>query len=364
MLGAYVPGAHWDLWTDPRPFIASVDPSLLQDEKKLLQQAYGLAVKEALRRPEFHLVRIVYSITRSLARMDLSNFWWSVLSPEVLSPGYRQKADQFVARVSPGLIRALWVIHALFLASFFIGLAKQHWPILTLTSVILLKVAIHGVLVIQARYFIPVVALEMLVIVFGIQEASKLRPRGKSVASLLGGLVTVCFFGFVGLTAEAYVRMHDDHMQRTYRFVLFEPGGHGKLECVVDSGRLTELTHQDATMLFLNEAPRLGEKARGVCQLVKSEKPGPPLYLEIVEPYSHNVLQGQMVERVIIDGKESLSRDLATRTENRRVEILLGSTDRETKTIIIEVEAVRPDIAWTWGGAGRITFGLRTKGQR
>ena len=71
-----------------------------------------------------------------------------------------------------------------------------------------------------------------------------------------------------------------------------------------------------------------------------------------------------MVERVIIDGKESLYRDLATRTENRRVEILLGSTDRETKTIIIEVEAVRPDIAWTWGGAGRITFGLMTKGQR
>jgi hypothetical protein len=358
MLGAYVPGAHWNLWTDPKPYIASVDPSLLQDGKKLLKNAPRLAVEEAFRRPKFHFARIVYSMTKSFARLDSSNFWWSLLSPEVLSPIYRQRADHFVHRVSPLLTGVSGFIQAMFLAAFFIGLARRHWPILVLTSAVLLKILIHAVLVVQARYLVPVVAIELLVIALGAREALTLTPRWKPFVAILGGLVTVLFVGFAGLKAEAYVRNHDDHSQRTYRFTIYEPKGYGRLQCMIDQGRLTELNIQDASMMFLNEAPRLGEKARAVCQLTRSHKPGPRLSLQVIHPYYPGVLQGQMVERVVVNGKELFSCDLAAKIETNRFEVALDSTDQETGTIVVEVEALRPDIGFTWGGAGRMTFGL------
>ena len=124
LLGAYVPGAGMDYWTDPSPYVASVDPSLLRNKKRFNEECYRLALKEALRRPKFHLVRMVSGVLNNLGRPDPSNFYWSLNAINVLPVEYKQRGDIFVKKISPLLNTFIVMIHTVFLASFFGGCAE------------------------------------------------------------------------------------------------------------------------------------------------------------------------------------------------------------------------------------------------
>jgi len=217
ILGAYVPGAGLDYWADPSPYIASIDPSLLRDKKRLKEESYRLALKEALRRPKFHLVRIVSGVLNNLGRPDPSNFYWSLSAPNVLSLEDQQRGDLLMKRTSPFLNSYILIVHAVFLASFFSGVLRCNWPILIITGTILLKIFIHAVIVAQPRYFMPVIALEWLVIALFIDYAIKGKKIAQSVLTIAGAAVVIFLLAMVSYKAQAYILTHDEIIQKIYR---------------------------------------------------------------------------------------------------------------------------------------------------
>jgi len=214
VLGAYVPGAGLDYWTDPSPYIASVDPSLLSDKKRLQEESYRLALKEALRRPKFHLIRIVSAVLNCLGRPDTSNFYWSLSASSVLPQEYTQRSDLFIKRISRLINPFMVMIHTLFLASLLFGLFRRHWPILVVAATILLKTLVHGVIVAQPRYFMPAIALEWLAIALWIDDVIHSREIAQSVAITLGAVIVIFLLVIVSLKVQAYVLTHDENVQR------------------------------------------------------------------------------------------------------------------------------------------------------
>jgi hypothetical protein len=361
MLGAYVPGAGLNYWTDPSPYIASIDPLLLKDKKRLKEESYRLTLKEALRRPKFHLVRMVSGVLNNLGRPDPSNFYWSLSAPNVLPLEYKQRGDIFVKKMSPFLNTFILVIHTVFLASFFGGVLRRNWPILVISVTMLLKVFVHAVIVAQPRYFMPVIALECLVIVLSVDYAINNKKIIQSILILLGAAIIIFLVTMVSLRARAYILTQDEDIQRVYRFSLTETMGKGSLTCVIDCGRLSDLTEQSAQLELLNTNPYPGETANAKCQLIGSGTPV-PLSLKIMDPYAPGDLPDRIIQRVIVDGKELFHHDLAAQPGSGWFDIPLGLVGKGTdKTVLIEIIAFRPDPGCAWGPASRTTFQLAIK---
>ena len=358
MLGAYVPGAGLNYWTDPSPYIASIDPLLLKDKKRLKEESYRLALKEVLRRPKFHLVRMVSGVLNNLGRPDPSNFYWSLSASNVLPLAYKQRGDIFAKKMSPFLNTFILVIHTVFLASFFGGVLRRNWPILAISATMLLKIFVHAVIVAQPRYFMPVIALECLVIALSVDYAINNKKIIQSILILLGAASIIFLLTMVSLRARVYILTQDENIQRVYLFSLTEAMGKGSLTCVVDCGRLSDLTEQSAQLELLNTNPYPGETANAKCQLIGSGKPV-PLYLQIMDPYALGGLPDRIVQRVFVDGQELFHHDLAGLPGSGWFDIPLGLVGKGTdKTVLIEIIAVHPDPGCAWGSAAKTTFKL------
>ena len=214
VLGAYVPGAGLDYWTDPSPYIASVDPSLLKDKERLRKESYRLALKEALRRPEFHLIRIVSAVLNCFGHPDASNLYWSLSASNVLPLDYKQRVGLVMRRILPSLNICTVIMHTLFVASCFSGLIRRKWSILVIASAVFLKMFIHAMIVAQPRYFMPAIALELLAIALWIDDVLNSREIAQSVAITLGAVIVAFLLAILSLKAQAYVLTHDENVQR------------------------------------------------------------------------------------------------------------------------------------------------------
>ena len=222
MLGAYVPGAGLNYWTDPSPYIASIDPALLKDKERLQTESYRLALKETLRRPKFHLIRIVSAVLNCFGHPDRSNFYWSLNALNVLPLEYKHRSDLFIQRASPILNICMVVIHTLFLASCFSGLIRGKWSILVIVSAVFLKMFIHALIVAQPRYFMPAIGLEWLAIALWIDDLLNSREIAQSVAITLGAVIVIFLLATFSLKAQAYILTHDENVQRVSQFTLTE----------------------------------------------------------------------------------------------------------------------------------------------
>jgi hypothetical protein len=109
------------------------------------------------------------------------------------------------------------MIHTLFLASFFFGVFRRHWPVLVIAATILLKTLIHGVIVAQPRYFMPAIALELLAIALWIDDVLNSQELAQSVAITLGAVIVIFLLAIVSLKAQAYVLTHDEIVHRVSR---------------------------------------------------------------------------------------------------------------------------------------------------
>ncbi len=358
VLGAYVPGAGLNYWTDPHPYIASVDPSLLRDKKRLNEESYLLALKEALRRPKFHLIRIVSAVLNCFGQPDKSNLYWSLSGPNVLPSEYKQRGDLFMKKISPFLSTCMVVIHTLFLASFFSGVLRRSWPILVIALTILLKIFIHAVIVAQPRYFMPVIALEWLIIALSVDEAIKSRKIAQSVLITAGAAAVILLLAIVSFKAQAYILTHDENIQRADRFSLTEAMGKGLLTCLVDCGRLNALTEPSAQLELLNTNPYPGETASAKCLLTGTETPV-PLSLQIKDPHAPGGFPEGMIRRGVFDGHEIFRNDLAAQGGSGWFDVPLGLVGKGTqRTVLIGILSVYPDPGYAWRKASNTEFGL------
>jgi hypothetical protein len=353
MLGAYVPGTGRNHWTDPLPFVASEAPELLDNPTMLQPGAFRLAIRELMRRPWFHTIRVVAAVLEDLRRVDSANLYWSLGHPEVLPVEKHADAAKFGRRFRSFFDNWLVGLHILFLAAMWVLIESRQRVLLGLAvSTIGLKIAIHALSVSQPRFFVPIVALEYLFLGFAAREiVQNAFSRVRIIRSMaIGGLL----FGLLACThsaTESWFLQHDVDHQRLYRFQVPIQGGNGEaVSCILDEGRLTQLA-PTVRFTMRNRDPQPNERVHLQCD-VPPRAGGGSVHIGILDEYEHGDVPGRVVQRVHVDDHEVLVHDIGKRAGTGWNNVqLLGSEATNKVQVDIEVRAVAPDPGAAWGQA-------------
>lgn len=354
LLGSYVPGATANAWADPMPYIASVEPSLLEDPRELRRGAVRLAWRAACERAAFHAARISAFALSFAVTSEAANLVWS-LTPEVLPPWCHARVLVFTRYFSPFLRFEMAALLALFLASLL--LAPRNQAIWLLSAAVAVKIGLHVVTVSQGRFFLAATALQILVIALGAREAvSHAHWRSVALAFLSGGAAAALVLNLAP-RAVAWVQAHDTDHPRTYRFSLsLFPGDPRSIDCKVDRGRLIGISPTGAMIETFQPQPSPGETASVECVSRNSVSPS-PLVIRLLDPYAPGGQPGRMVQRLIVDGRVVLVHDVAAESGSGWYERPLGEIGRGKKIAIrIELVALRPDPGISWGKQAATSF--------
>jgi hypothetical protein len=359
ILGTVVPGASVNYWSDPVSYVASVEPGLVRDRRRLFSESSRLAMAELRRRPGFHALRTLSAAVKFPIDSDADNLFWSTGAAGSLPPSHQSRGQKFAALAGPWLRRQSTAIVGLFLASLVLGAVRRNPAILVLSTAVFLKIGVHAVLVSQGRFYTPATALEILVIALGIWEASRSPNFKLPAVALAAGTAVAVGLALAGPPLVAHVRALDrDDAQRTYRFLLTVLGHQGALDCVVRRGRLTALGNSEAALEPLRPDPAPGETATAVCTLTGKGEPA-PLVLQVQDTYAPGGLPGRMAQRVEVDGAEVLEHDLAAEPWTGWTNVPLGEVGAGTrKRVVVEVTALAPNPGAGWGPAANTWFRL------
>ncbi len=355
ILGSYVPGATANAWADPLPYIAAVEPALLEDHPELKRRAAGLAMREAAARPAFHAARITLFTLNFAVGGEAANLVWSV-GPDQLPPSHADRAAAFGRAAARWLPVTQSALLALFLASLL--LARRSPAVWVLTAAMALKIGLHAVTVAQGRYFLCVTALQILVIALAAGAVGRPSPRRTAAALAVGGLAATALY-FAAPLGVAWVRARDVDVQRTYRFRMApDPMQPMLFDCVVRRGRLTQVSKTSARIETLHPFPPPGESAAAEC-VASSPASLPPLAIRLNDPYAPGGSPGRMVQRVVVDGREVHVHDMAGQPGSGWSEIPVRPARTGGRTsIVVEVAAVQPDSWMSWGSAAGTSFEL------
>ena len=278
LLGSVVPGASEAGWVDPRAYIASVDPDLLENRTLTRKAASRLAVDEWERRPGFHLLRAASVAGRLAVESDADDLFWSVGSPQALPAALRARGAELYARWFPRLRWELALIQGLFLATLLGALRRRenvlvvprrdsvpravprrNTGVLVLAACVLLKFGLQSVASPLGRLMVPATALEILAIALGLAAL----PTARSAVRF--GLVTVAAAAALLLVAprlSALAASKDEAPHPVARFPL-EMGANATAfaRCTVEEGDVASLEWKRAWL-----QPKPGGVARVTCR--------------------------------------------------------------------------------------------------
>jgi hypothetical protein len=355
LLGSYIPGSTADGWADPIPYIAAVQPALLEDLEQVRLQAGRLAWRAALARPRFHAERIAAFTLDSTVGSEEANLVWSLSSPDLFPPADQPRALALAHAAGRDLRIEMAILLALFLTAAL--LAWRDPAVWALCATIALKVGIHAVAVLQGRFFLVITALQILVIALGAREAARRASLRAPAAILAGSALLATGVFLVAPRAVAAVRARDVIPQYTYRFSLSPGlGAPRALDCTVRQGLLTAVSQTSATLETFHVDPAPGEVAAADCTARPSAS---LLVLRVLDPYAPGGLPERMVQRVLVDGREVFGHDVAAEPGTGWAEVPLGvPVPGKAMTVRIELLAVRPDPGAAWGRATATAFEL------
>ncbi len=366
VLGSYVPGAVPVGWTDPTPFIASVQPELLRSRQALLSGAWTLAFQEAFRRPGFHVVRIVSSLLTFAAEGEAANLYWSIGAPETLPPALRRRGADLAGRLKAPLSGELAIIQGLFIAALLVGIGKSNPSIVVLSCTAMLQYAFHGLTVPSGRFFLVATALQLLAIVLAGWEGARSWPQNSRLIkmSLAVGAVVAVVLLFCAPPLEAAVEAWDgEGEQFTYRFVLKSPKGRVDMACVVERGRATAAdAPRTASLQLLKVSPSPGDVAAANCELTSSEALPKSMILRVSDNYAPGGFPGRVLQSVYLDGKVLYVHDIGQDPGSGWSDVSLGTVMPGTKrSVRVQIEAIHPDAGWAWGNASLTELQIDTK---
>ncbi len=221
VLGSAVPGSAAAGWVDPTPHVASLDPDLVKDLKRLREESWPLAVAEWKRRYRFHVFRAAVAGLRLGVQSDADNLYWSVGANEALPAERRDASTAFYARWGPRLRWELALIQGFFAAAVAVGLVRRDPAILALCAAVLLKFAIQALVSPLGRLMVPAVALELLAIALAASGLRGARQRLLSLA-FAGAVAAALLLAVPPLQALAVAK--DEAPHRVARFPLALPG--------------------------------------------------------------------------------------------------------------------------------------------
>jgi hypothetical protein len=214
ILGAYIPGATGG-WTSPIPYLEKNHPEIL-DDADFEQKASALAWQEFFRRPGFHLIRMSAISLHHLTSVDSQLAYWSLSAEGALPHRYRKSAKILQENLTPSLYFYTQFIHWLFLSAMFFSLTKGQYlkwvsPILL---TIILKTGLHAIIVSQPRYFLVVMAMEILIIALIWDMMFKAANLRMIFRSVIMGLICMTLLILMMNIMNNYVKVHDTGLLR------------------------------------------------------------------------------------------------------------------------------------------------------
>jgi hypothetical protein len=341
LLGSWQPGVEGH-WAEPYTFLAGRDPSALDDLGAVDRLAARAALDEALRRPGFHTARIAASTLRALGRGEI--LFWAFDAAGALTDGQRARARPVADALFFADDAWLLAIHGAFFAALAIGLWRRSRAVLVLAAAIALKIFIHVLMVLFARFFLAVTALEVLAIAAVLDEDWPALSRCARVAALAIAAVAAIAIGFAEEPANAWVRRHDEPMTGR-AFHLRDAAGADLLTCRVLDGRL----FSDATSaiafrevdLRTRREPNPGEGAAIACRY--HGPPGSQPVLQLSDELAAE-RPGHLEQRVLSDGKLLWSHDVGAGTFRGWSDVPFDPA--QPLTIVLVPRAPEPGAGW------------------
>ena len=353
VLGTVVPEARLD-WVSPRPHVEAAWPRVLRPGEKIPPDGLRVAARLALARPLFHAMRMLALLVEPQIRSDPADLWWSMADPGALPPGAVPWRGRFLRIVRWPLVAASAALLGLFTAALLLGRTSRSAAIRVAASAVLIKLAIHVVLVSpQARYSVPVTALEILVVAVALDAVLSEGLRRRAALALGGSALLLFALLAAGRGARAWVLSHQE--QPDYRFSLSAKGGSSRLDCTMSRGFLAGLTRDSAEIEFREFHPRPGETAEAACTLA-AERAAAPLSLEVAGGDSPG-FPGSVFQEVEIGGKEALRQDLCSSRPTAILPVPSGGGGQPAE-IRFALVAADPDPSVQWGLAARMKVRL------
>lgn len=357
LLGAYVPGATENYWTDPSAHIAAVAPELLWDDQRMREAGLALTLQEAARRPAFHAARISALTLHFLSAGELDNFYWAIGAEALPDPVARERARAHGRSLADLLEFEMGLILGLTIAAVAVGIHRRNPAILVLTAAVAVKVGLHALIVGQGRYFLASTALQGLILAIAAWEVARRGTAAYGAAALAAGLTLGAAVAVKAPGLVEEVRSWDrEEIQRSYRFRIASADESAWLDCEVDRGLLARLNVDRAILELLRKHPAPGEIAAADCRLGG----GGSVALEIEDAFAPGNRPGRVRQRVTVDGEVLFDHDLGAEPGSGWSKVPLGPAGPEPRPVRIEVVAVDPDPWAAWGTLARTTFRLRT----
>jgi hypothetical protein len=351
LLGTVAPGATRVGWTDPASFAASVRPDLTADRQQLVDAAMPLALAEVRRRPGFQVARAFGAGATSLFTSDADGLYWSLQADGALPAEQRAAGDRAARRLWPLLRLQSRVVQGLFLAALAIGIWRRSAPILVVSSAVLLKVGLHAALVSVGRFYVPVTAMQLVVVALGCWLVVEGRAWAPAATALVAGALAAAALFSGGAQAQSWVREHDRDPQLTYRFSLRSSSSSAHLDCAVSIGKVTLLGFDQVTIEPLPEGGSSG-RAVAVCSAGAGAAPE-SVALELSSRATVAPAAQRAVERVEADGNLVLQRALPADGTSATAAVPLGTLSARRRRAV-RIELGVPPAGSAGGGASTI----------
>jgi hypothetical protein len=345
ILGSFVPGAGLG-WISPGPHAKAKDPAIMDSPPRLRREALRLAVAEARRRPAFHLVRSLSSVIVNLTGGEVDNLYWSLTQEDVLPLALRERGRRAAQLLRRPLQAETLAIHALFLAAFALAVLRRDVPVLLLVGVAAIKLGLHAVVATQGRYLLPVTALELLVIAIAAWRVASVSTPLARVGALAAGaaIATGMALAAPHLTTMVW-RLEARDSLPPYRFHLGPVGLPDVADCTVSPGILNELSATRAGVVFVRPDPDQGDRVHAECAVTAPADSR--LELRVINAYMLGGIRGRMIQRVMVDGNEVLSHDVADKASAPTTAIPVPPGRRSV--FVLETVERGPDVGWWWG---------------
>ncbi|KGM55120.1 hypothetical protein N800_00380 [Lysobacter daejeonensis GH1-9] len=356
MLGSYVPGAGFG-WIAHDDFIAWREPALSGDAERVRAEAGRLAIEEIRARPFFHLVRRAGAVLDTATTRDGTLQYWAFAADDGVTGGRSPVEAASAARLgqvsSKPVLYASILLHALFLGAAYLGFKTRDRALMAIAIAVLLKVGIHFVVAVQARFFLVVFVLEALAI--GVAAArlhhSRASLRGTGIVALASGLLLLG--ATTGLDRlNEWVRAQDAAWvtagKRQYRVRL----PHAVADCQLEGGRVLSAGPSGFMFAVEHSDPEPGEYAELRCQLAALGDGG-EVTLEVEDRYAPGGFLDRMFQVVEIGDATVRRHDVAAEAGSgwwrQRIPVAAGTR----QAVRIRVEALRPDKGPGWGNAAQ-----------
>jgi len=293
-------------------------------------------------------VRAFAAAAGAVFRSDVGSLYWSIGFNGAVPDSLRPRVVAFTARVQGPVLRSSLLALSLWAGAVLLALRRRHWAILLLSASMALKVTVHGLLAVETRYFVVMMAFALLVLALTVEEARQ-RPFGWiAVAALAGGVALVMGIRVAAQKAEARVLASEE--QLTYHFTLKDPRRIARLECVVGEGLVSLLwAHQArAAIRLLHIEPQPGESVTAECSAQTSQ--ATPVEVRVGDVYLEGGFPGRLVQSVAVDGQDRQQRDVAAEPGRGWAGVPLGTLQPgERRRVVVRMTAGRPDPGWKWG---------------